>query len=306
MGLRALVAVASALAAGILIATTALADLRSPEGTAELGATLADDPAVRSLVSTTIVDALLDDATATSPEVAVLLPLVRPVLAGAVEAALASPAGRAGLAATLTDAARQLTFGGPIVLDLRDAVLAAADAAPEPLATLARTAVARGAVGIVVLGDTAGDPALESPEPPDAVTLARVGGLDASTATVLAWALLGLVLIAVTVTGGAGRRTRMRTAGGALVLVGAPATVLVRLAPEQVVDRVAGRLGDAGGTADAGGELLVAVLPALADGVAGLLARTGTVALLVAVAGGAMVLLSAAGSRRAADRRPRT
>jgi hypothetical protein len=299
---RRLVGLAVALAAGILIATTALADLRSPEGTVELGVTIADDPAVRALVASTVVDTLVEDAGTSSRDVALFLPLLRPLLVGAVDAALDAPAGRAALAATLTDASRQLTFDGPIVLDLRDAVLAAADAAPEPLATLARTAVERGAVGIVVLGD-AGDVVDDGArEVPDDATLARVGGLAASTATALAWALLGIVLLAATAPGGGTRPARLRAAGGALLLVGAPSALLLRLAPDQVVDRVAVRLQDtAAEGASGGGELLAAVLPTIADGVAGLLGRTSVVA--IGVAGAGVVLLAAGVALRAAPGR---
>lgn len=288
--LRMLVAVATVVATGVLIATTALADLRSPEGTAALGTTLADDPAVRTLVATTLVDALLDDATASAPDVAALLPLVRPLLASATDAALDAPAGRAALAATLTDAARQLTFPGPIVLDLSDAVLAAADAAPEPLATLARTAVGRGAVGTIVLG-AAEDGAVV--EPPDDAMLSRVGGLTASTATTLAWVLLGVVLLAAAIPGGAARPARIRACGGALLLVGVPATLVLRLAPELLVDRVAGRLEDAAASGLVGGDvdLVTAVVPALVDGMAGLVTRTADVALLVAAAGVVLVVV---------------
>lgn len=286
MLLRMLVGIATVLAAGVLITTTVLADLRSPDGTAELGATLADDPAVRTLLTTTVVDTLLEDASTTAPEVAVLLPIVRPILTSAVDAALASPAGRAALATTLTDAARQLTFDGPVVLDLRDAVLAAADAAPEPLATLAGAAVERGAVGIVVLGDTGDAVDGSAPEVPDDAALARIGGLDASTATALAWALLGIVLLAATVPDGGARRARMRTAGGALLLVGAAAALLLRSTPEQVVDRVAG------GQAGADGDLLAAVLPTISDGVTDLLGRSAVVALVIAGVGAALIVVS--------------
>jgi len=280
--------VATLLSAGLLLATTALADLRSPEGTAALGSTLSDEPALRSLIGTVVVDALLDDARTAAPEAAALLPLLRPIIAGAVDAALEAPAGRAALAATLTDATRQLTFDGPIVLDLRAAVLAAADAAPEPLATLARTAAERGAVGLVVLGETAdGGP----PEPRSDAELARVGGLAARTAIALAWALLLIVLLAASVPDGAGRPARLRAAGGGLLPAAAPMTLLVRLAPEQLVGRIAPRLQDvpAGNGAGVDIELIGAVLPALADGMTALLAPTADVALLITAVGVVLV-----------------
>lgn len=285
---RSVTVVATLLSAGLLLATTALADLRSPEGTAALGSTLSDEPALRSLIGTAVVDALLDDARTAAPEAAALLPLLRPIIAGAVDAALEAPAGRAALAATLTDATRQLTFDGPIVVDLRAAVLAAADAEPEPLATLARTAAERGAVGLVVLGETAdGGP----PEPRSDAELARVGGLAARTAIALAWALLLIVLLAASVPDRAGRPDRLRAAGGGLLLAAAPMTLLVRLAPEQLVGRIAPRLQDvpAGDGAGVDIELIGAVLPALADGMTALLAPTADVALLITAVGVVLV-----------------
>lgn len=298
---RSVMIVATLLSAGLLLATTALADLRSPEGTAALGSTLSDEPALRSLIGTAVVDALLDDARTAAPEAAALLPLLRPIIAGAVDAALEAPAGRAALAATLTDATRQLTFDGPIVLDLRAAVLAAADAAPEPLATLARTAAERGAVGLVVLGETAdGGP----PEPRSDAELARVGGLAARTAIALAWALLLIVLLAASVPDGAGRPDRLRAAGGGLLLAAAPVALLIRLAPAQLIGRIAPRLQDLpvddGAAVD--GELLAPILPVLADGVTALLARTADVALLV-VALGVVLVVAGIGLRVLPGRR---
>lgn len=287
-------------AATALVATTALADLRSADGTAVLGATLADDPAVRALVGTTVVDRLLDDAAATAPAVAALLPLVRPTLVGAVATALDAPTGRDALAATLTDAIRQLTFAGPVVLDLRPAVLAAADEAPPPLDTLARTAVERGTVGVIVLGEQ--EPGT-TPVPRSADALARIAGLEASTATAAAWALLALALLVGLAPAGRGRSARLRAAAGPLLLVGTPAALLLRLAPERVSSAVTNRIAD--GAAEGTGELVAAVLPAIGEGVGVLLARTGDVALALAVTGAVLLVLSAAGSLRGADRRRR-
>ena len=289
MLLRTAIRILTVGAALLVITTSALADLRSPERTAELGATLADDPAVRTLVRTTVVDALLDDARTTAPDVTTLLPLVRPLLASAVDAALDAPNGRAALAATLTDAARQLTFDGPIVLDLRSAVLAAAAASPEPLATLARAAAERGAVGVVVLGAQDGEAA---PVAPSDDALARIGPFPASTATLLAWVLLGVVLAVGLALPSQGPSARLRGAGWSLLVVGAPAAALLRVAPDRVVDRVAGPLTatDASvATTDAVAPL-TAVLPVLAEGVAGLLARTGTVALVLTAVGAALLV----------------
>lgn len=285
--------IATVLAALLVIGTSALADLRSPDGTAELGVTLADDPAVRELVGTTVVDGLLEDASTSAPDVALLLPLVRPILTSAVEAALDAPAGRAALAATLTDAAHQLTFDGPIVLDLRSAVLAAADASPEPLATLARAAAERGAVGIVVLGEQDGTTA---PSVPSDAELARIGPLPATTVRTLAWVLLGVVLVVGLALSDGDRSARLRGTGGALLVVGAPAALLLRLAPAEVVDRLSARLADVGtsaGVRDAV-EPLAAVIRVLADGVADLLAPTGTAALTVAGLGAVLLVVGVA------------
>lgn len=281
------------LAAVLLIATTALADLRSPDGTAELGTTLAEDPAVRSVISTAVVDALLEDASRTTPDVSALLPLVRPLLASAVDAALATDAGRAALATTITDAARQLTFDGPIVLDLRSTVLAAAATAPEPLATIARTAVERGSVGVVVLGAAEHD---RDPAPRTDAELARVGGLTATTATTLAWALLLVMLVAGLAPTRGGRTARLRAGGTALLLAGVPVTLLLRSASDRIIDRVAAQLAGATGSgdADASGGPLDAVVPSVVEGVVGLLGRTADVALLIAGLGTALLALGLA------------
>lgn len=293
MLLRLALRISTVLAALLVVVTSALADLRSPDGTAELGATLADDPAVRELVGTTVVDALLDDASASAPDVALLLPLLRPIVTSAVEAALDAPAGRAALAATLTDAARQLTFDGPVVLDLRSAVLAAADVSPEPLATLARAAAERGTVGIVVLGEQEGK---DAPSVPDEAELARIGPLPAQTASTLAWVLLSIVLVVGLLPTGRDRSARLRGTGEALLLVGAPAALLLRLAPEQVVDRLAARLSDVGTNVGADGTLeqLATVVPVIAEGVARLLTRTGTVAITIVAIGVVLLVLSVA------------
>lgn len=288
--LRALLAIVTALAAGLLIATSTLVDLRSLEGTERLGTDLADDAAVRELVGATVVDALLEDAAGAAPEVSGLLPLVRPLLEQAVGSVLDAPAGRSALAVTLTDAARQLTFAGPVVLDLRPAVLAAAEVAPEPLATLARSAVARGSVGLIVLGGTTED---RVPGVRDDAELSRVGGLAASTATTLAWALLGLILLAVALPGGTGRAARLRAAGTGLAVTGATTALILRSAPGQVVDQVMARLPATSidGTAAADGGPLAPVLPVLVEGLAGLLSRTADLTLVIAGTGAVLLVI---------------
>lgn len=294
MLLRPIVRIVTLAAAVLLITTVALADLRSPEGTAELGRRLADDEAVQALVSMAVVDALLEDASTAAPDAALLLPLVRPALASAVDATLATPAGRAALATALTDLFRQATFDGPLILDLRTAVLAAADAAPEPLATLARTAVERGAVGVVVLGASGdeGQGDLLASSRSD-VELARVAGLPTRTATTIAWAVLVGVLAAGLLPAGRGRAPRMRAAGTSLLLVGAPVLLLLRAAPRLLVDRIAPLLSGVSTSTGPSTDVtpVAAVLPTLTDGITGLLERTGDVALGVTGLGAALLVI---------------
>lgn len=295
MLLRTTVRLAIPVLAILLVGISTLADLRSPEGTATLGTALAEDQAVRTLVSTTLVDALLEDARTTAPGAAALLPLARPILESAVRTALDSPAGRDALAQALTDVTRQLTFAGPIVLDLRPAITAAAAALPEPLGTLARAAIGRGTVGVLVLGRT---PSGAAPVVPSADELARVGGWRGTTvATLVGLLLVAAVVVSVAVAGG-DRAARLRGAGTSLLLVGAPSTLVLRLAPERITDVLIARttavLG--GGADDAAGadgaELLAAILPTLADAVSALLSRTTLLTLAMAVVG---VLLVVAG-----------
>ena len=279
-----------------VVGVSALADLRSPEGTAELGRTLADDPAVRVLIAGAIVDAVMQDAIERSPAVAPLAPLVRPLLTRAAEATLATEAGRAAVASTLADAIRQTTRSGPIVIDLRAATLAAAEEAPPPLDTLARIAVEQGSVGLVVLGD---DDGTHAAMPPGELA-GRVAGLPSDRALAVAALLLAVGVGAAVVGGTDGRRGRLLGAGLPLVVVGAASALAVRVAPDAVVARVVTSTEvDAGPLAD--------VLPTLVTGLGQLLGRTGTLGLVLAAVGVALVVaaLSAAGSPRAADRPPR-
>jgi len=276
----------------LLVITSALADLRSPAGTAELGAELAEDPAVQTLLVTAVVDAIIADAVDRSPAVAGLAPLVRPLLTRAVESAIDSPAGRTAIAVALTDALRQLTVRGPIVIDLRAAVLAAADDAPPPLDALARTAVQQGVVGLVVIGEdgiTAADAPTRGQEGtvaglPSAVTLALVG---------LALALALAVFLAV---GERSPRVRLTAAGTTLAIVGMLGAVLLRLAPGAIGERIARFADD---------DAIAGALPALVDGLAGLLGRTSTLSVALLVVGVVLLaagLFSAGGSPPGGDR----
>jgi len=280
----------------LLLVTSALADLRDAEGTAALAATFADDPAVSEAVSAALVESLLADAAERSPVAGSLLPLIRPLLVDAARTAAESPAGRAALTSALTDAIRQLTFDGPILVDLRAAVLLAAATAPSPLDTLALTAVEQGSVGLVVIGGGDADPRTIPSAPPTEEELGRVGGLPARLAIALVTMLLVVLLVTLVGRDPNGRPRRLLVAGSSLVAVGASGFALLRIAPGVVVDRLAiAMVDEPGAVAD--------LLPLLVDGLIGLLDTTALLAGLLAVIG---VGLSAAGTRVAMGRRPRT
>jgi hypothetical protein len=279
----------------MLLVTSALADLRSPDGTAELGAMLAEDAAVQALVVDAIVDAMITDAIDRSSTVAALAPLVRPLLVRAAQVTLDSPAGRAALAVALADALRQLTMRGPIVIDLRVAAIAAAEEAPPPLDTLARAAVAQGTVGIVVLGDHTEIVAADLAATRDGT--GKVGGLPGSVAILLIGALLTLALVGLLSPGSAGRRQPLIAAGVTLSVVGAVSAIVLRTTPELVAARF-----DRLVAPDAP---IAGILPQLTDGLAGLLGRTGGLSLALLALGVPLVVagaLSGAGSPRRADR----
>jgi hypothetical protein len=277
-----LLTLAVAASAVLLLIASVLTDLRDPEGTAALGVSLAEDPMVRDTVADVLLDALLADAAGRSTAVDGLLELIRPLLAEAARTAIDSPAGTRALAVALTDGLRQVTFAGPIVIDLRAATLVAADVAPAPLDTVARVAVELGGVGMIVLGD-AGDDLLQDPvreAPPTVDELGRVAGLPARAL------LVGLaVVLLATVSGLTGRdpaaRPRRRLlAGGALLTVGVAASVLRRSLPELILERLTSELAGAA-------HPLAALLPPVTDG---LLALLGT-SMLIA---GALVVLGVA------------
>jgi hypothetical protein len=283
-------------AAILLLVTSALADLREPAGTATLAATLADEPAIREAVSDALVDSLLADAAERSPAAGGLLPLIRPLLLEAARTAAESPAGRAALTSALTDALRQLTFDGPIVVDLRAAVLLAAETAPAPLDTLALAAVEQGSVGVVVIGGGDADPLTFPSAPPTEEELRRVAGLPADVAIALVALLLIGLLFALVGRDAVGRPRRLLVAGASLLAVGASGVALLRIAPDMVLDRFAATLVDEVGA-------VAGLLPLLVDGLLGLLGGTTVLAGLLAVIG---VGLSAAGTLAAVGRRRRT
>jgi len=283
----ALLSLAVACATVLLLSTMALVDLRAPNATAELAAALVEDDGMRDAVSEALVDAVLTDATDRSSVAGSLLSLIRPVLEQAASAAVDSPAGRAALTSALTDALRQLTFRGPIVIDLRAAALIAAETAPAPLDTLARAAVEQGSVGMVVIGGEPDDATSLMLAPPSDDELRRVAGLPSGvTIALIGMLLVGLIIVLI------GRADRARPyrlilAGTPLVLIGTTGAALIGLAPSVVVDRLADSV-----TQDPGP--LITVLPLLTDGLMGLLTSTATLAAVLAVVG---VVLAAVGTR---------
>jgi hypothetical protein len=273
-----LTAVVLLTASGLVLAS-ALTDLRSPERTAALGATLADDADVQDAVVGAVVDALIDDATRRSPLVAALATPLRGLLSATVGAAIDTPAGREVLGTALTDALRQLTLPGPVVIDLRDAVLAIAQDAPPPLDGFARLAVEQGGVGLLVLGDDVDVRASDDTAllPPSDAALRRIGGLPAGVALGLLAFALALTVLLLVGPKGHGRAGRVGAAGVALLVVGA-ATLLV--AGPVATTLTSGALG--GVTEDAG---FAQALPTLLDGVVGLLGRTLVLARTLTVLG---------------------
>lgn len=272
-----------------LLVTSALADLRSPTGTEQLGATLAADPAVQDLVVAGIVDAVAEDVRSRGPALAALVPALRPAVERAVAAAVASPAGEAALASALTDALRQLTTPGPLVIDLRAAAGAAAAELPPPLDELVAVALAQGDLGVIVLGDDAAGTGAGAGSRPDVApedVTGTVAGVPSSLAVAgVALLLAGALVALVVAVPPAGRRASLIGAGARLLVVGAPSAFVLSRAP----DLALGRLADVPELSD---PQLVAVVEVLVGGLTDLLSPTATVALAVAVVGG---LLLAAG-----------
>ena len=279
-GLLAVLALAPA-----LLVVSALADLRSPDGTAELGTSLAADPAVRTVLATGVVDALVGDLTARSPATTLLLPALRPTLSRTAAAALDTPAGRAAVASTLTDALRHLTLPGPVVIDLRAAARAAADELPEPFDAAVRLAVDQGRVGVLVLGASDAETGTAAD-----VTAAdvdgRVAGIPGGPAVAGGVALLVLAVLMAVLP--ARRRGRVAALTGSwLAVTGSAGLLVLRRAPELLVER----LGDVTALP---GPLAVsdAAVAVLLDGLVGLLARTGLIAGAL-LAGGGLLLVAA-------------
>ena len=290
MRLRDLVmAIVVAVLAVTLVVTSTLTDLRSPDGTEALGATLADDDAVRTLIVAGAVDAILEDATERSGVLGPLVPLVGPLIEASVVAALDTSAGRAALASALTDALRRLTVPGPIAIDLRRAALVAAEEVPAPLDTLIRTAVAEGGVGVLVLGDIDEDDGgtVEGPQPLAPEDVGRVAGLAPGLARWLSALALAAAVLLLAVPGTrtdaspdarpTRRSIRLTVTGSLLLATGVATTLLLRMAPDTVTERLVASLPEADAVGDA--------LPSLLIGIVELLGPTGGVALVLTVIG---------------------
>jgi len=269
-----------------LVVASALTDLRSPERTATLGAALADDPAVQDAVAGAVVDALIADVTRRSPLLTALVTPLRGALTTAVDAAIDTPAGRTLLASALTDAVRQLTFPGPVVIDLRSAVLAIADDAPPPLDGLARIAVEQGAVGLLVLGgeddDAAGadgpDGTVSAVAVPSEDELRRVAGLPSRvTLGLLALALVATLVLLVG-RDGSRRPVRIAVASAVLMAIGGVTLLVLGSAVEALTSDAVAPL--------TAGTAFATALPVLLDGIVGLLGRTAALARGLTAVGG--------------------
>ncbi len=292
---RATAVTVTALLAFTLLGVSALQQLRAPEGAAALGRTLADDPAVHEVLVTTLVDAIVADATERSPTITPLEPLLRPLLERAVETAVTSPAGRAAVAAALADAIQQLTLPGPIVIDLRTAALAAVTEIPPPLDTLSRAAIEQGAIGVVVLGadGTSLGPQDASDGRAGDFRSGAVAGMPGDRAVTLSGLLLLGGVGALVLPRSPSRRARRISAGVTLALVGGAAAATIRFVPAALTARLVEQDGVAGGP-------FAAIVAALVDGVGDLLAATGTLAAVMAVAGVLLVTGAVVTSRSGA------
>jgi hypothetical protein len=251
-----------ALATGLLLVATSLGALQDREAAQELADELAATPEVQQLVT----DALIADVSARVPLAGPLLPLLRPVLVAIAGDAIASDAGTAALASAIADAVLQASLSGPIVVDVRAAVLAGAATAPEPFASLARAATLDRDVGLVVLrgdGRSAGQVLADRSASRATSSAAgpRLLGMTPGVARLVAAALLlaGLVALvgpaprrAPTAPPAAssaappepssprtsGRAPRIAWAASGLLIAAGPAALVLRRAPALLVARL--------------------------------------------------------------------
>jgi hypothetical protein len=266
---------ASALLAVILLLlSAALAGLRSPDRTEAVVAELAASPAVQQLVADALIDELLADAgMRLGPIASVLLPIARPGIERFVRATVSSPAGQAALASALTDTVRQLSVRGPTVIDLRAALDAAVDAAPEELAPILRALLDDRDIGRLTLGQEAGASVDEL-----AATPAVAPGTIAGLPSIVVVGVLGLLAAGLLVAVG------LRAAGGILLGIALPTAIVLWTAPD-VATGILGRglpedglIGDLAPLVAAGVEALLTPVRLLA----GALGALGATLLFVA------------------------
>jgi hypothetical protein len=286
----------------LLFLTSALAGLRSPAGTDRAGAALATDPTVQRVVADIATDAALETLARGPLPLGSLLPLLRPLFVNVLTTVLATEAGEALLAEALADVVRQVSFGPPLILDLRPALAAALEIAPAPLAVVADALLFDDAAGMILI-DADGVRVGEATEVA-AVRTSRstslVGALsDRITLILLATAAvllaLALVLLHRDETGRAG------APAGVVLAVSLPIALTLSLAPGALT-RALARMSmlPVTGADPATSELADVLLPLVAAQFSALLGPTRLLATLLAaasIAGLAIVHLG----RRAGD-----
>lgn len=286
----------------LLLLTSALAGLRSPSGTDRAGAALATDPTVRRIVADVATDAALETLARGPLPLGSLLPLLRPLFANVLATVLATEAGEALLADALADVVQQVSFGPPLILDLRPALAAALEIAPAPLAVVADALLFDDAAGLLLIdadgvraGGTTEVAALRTSR-----SSRLVGALsDRLTLVLLAIAAslltLALVLLHRDETGRAG------APAGLLLAVSLPVALTLTLAPGALT-RALARMSmlPVTGADSATSELADVLLPLVAAQFSLLLGPTRLLATLLAavsIAGLAIIHLG----RRAGD-----
>jgi len=233
------VASVAAMSVLLLIHVVTLSGLRAAAPTEQLGGALAAEQAVQDLLATTLVDAVAAELGGGSPLLQALLQLLRPSVDRFAREVIASPAGQAAISTALTDVLRQATLPGPLVIDLRAPLAAAADSAPPPLDELLRTLRRADGIGRIVLrdGDTpdAGTPAPQTDYRP------TIAGVDHRPVIALS-ALLMSGLLVLAALGRPSRALGLRTLGRTLIVAAAPAGLVLWLLPRAVIGRLVSAL----------------------------------------------------------------
>jgi hypothetical protein len=268
----------------LLFLTSALAGLRSPSGTDRAGAALAADPTVRRVVVDVATDAAVERLERGPLPLGPLLPILRPLFAEVLATVLATETGEALLADTLADVVQQVSFGPPLVLDLRPALAAALEIAPAPLAVVADELLFDDAAGLLLIdadgvraGGTTEVAALRTSR-----STSLVGALsDRLTLILLATASLllttALVLLQRNESGRAG------APAGVLLAVSLPVALALTFAPGALTRALARTsMRPVTGADDATSELVDALLPIIAEQFSQLLGPTRLVAILLA------------------------